>query len=504
LGVSIADLLISIHRTLGLGDAGCKPAIRGGHIMKNNFSRRRFLATVGATAGVSLAGKSLFNVAKVFAVGPYVRPNVSGLTLTSPEIASYIAGVTAMKALPATNPNSWTYQAAIHGTTAAPMLAQNTCQHGSGTNFFWSWHRMYLYWFERIVRKQSGSSTWALPFWNWQTNLTLPSMFQTPPTGSSVLYVSSRTASMNNGTGSLSNLTSGVNSAYAQPIFEGASGADSLIQNPHNSVHVQVGGLMGSITTAAEDPLFFLHHANCDRLWDLWLTQGGGQSDPTTDTVWENQVFTFFDENGAQQQMTSCDVLRAALQLNYSYQGEPPQVNQYCGTPPLCTGTSTVVINQCIPNPPCLLPPGPGPVYFEFTVSSQLAQQIIAYAQNDADTLYLQFGGVTAPTQPGVVWDVYVGLPVGGMPNPTSPYYVGTIGMYGPGIADQPPDGNEPATYNLPINTAVLTALQAGELTVPVTFVPHGVMVGGQLTLPKQLSTMSIAQSQLSVQTVSQ
>jgi hypothetical protein len=472
--------------------------------MKNHFTRRRFLATAGATAGLSLAGKSLFNVDKLFAQTfvPLVRPNVAGLTLASGEITSYINAITAMKALPAANPVSWTYQAAIHGTTAAPLLAQNTCQHG--TNFFWSWHRMYLYWFERIVRKQSGNTSWALPFWDWQANPGLPSMFQNPPVGSPVLNLAGRTASMNNGTGTVSNMTPGVNAALAQCLYEGVSGADALIQNPHGSVHVQVGGLMGSITTAAQDPIFYLHHANCDRLWDIWLAQGM-RCDPVTDPVWEGQVFTFFDENGVQQNMTSCDVVRAAAQLNYTYQGEPPQVNQFCGVAPVCcSGTSTVVIDQCIPNPPCLLPPGPGPFYFEFTVSSQLAQQLIAYAENSADTLYLVYSSVTAPTQPGVVWDVYVGLPLGGKINPTSPYYVGTYGMYGPGVADQPPDGNQPASISVPVNAALLKALQAGELTVPVQFSPHGVVVGGRLTLPNQASTVSIGQAQLTVQSVVQ
>jgi len=37
----------------------------------------------------------------------------------------------------------------------------------TGLDFFFSWHRMYLYWFERIVRRMSGDDTWALPYWNW-------------------------------------------------------------------------------------------------------------------------------------------------------------------------------------------------------------------------------------------------------------------------------------------------------------------------------------------------
>jgi tyrosinase len=81
-----------------------------------------------------------------------------------------------MKALPADNPCSWTYQAAIHGTTVTPALtAWNTCH--TDARFFWSWHRMYLYWFERIVRKYSGMYDWALPFWDWAN----PAKRQLPP-----------------------------------------------------------------------------------------------------------------------------------------------------------------------------------------------------------------------------------------------------------------------------------------------------------------------------------
>ena len=52
---------------------------------------------------------------------------------------------------------------------------------------------------------------------------------------------------------------------------------------PHGAVHSLVGndydefgqlvdtGWMGSFFTAGLDPLFWLHHANIDRLWEVWL-----------------------------------------------------------------------------------------------------------------------------------------------------------------------------------------------------------------------------------------
>lgn len=53
----------------------------------------------------------------------------------------------------------------------------------------------------------------------------------------------------------------------------GSAGALEL--DPHNTVHVMVGGLGGIMTDpnyAALDPLFWLHHCNIDRLWSAWLT----------------------------------------------------------------------------------------------------------------------------------------------------------------------------------------------------------------------------------------
>ena len=44
----------------------------------------------------------------------------------------------------------------------------------------------------------------------------------------------------------------------------------SLEGNPHGSAHVSFTGAIRSIGTAATDPLFFMLHANVDRLWAKW------------------------------------------------------------------------------------------------------------------------------------------------------------------------------------------------------------------------------------------
>jgi tyrosinase len=49
----------------------------------------------------------------------------------------------------------------------------------------------------------------------------------------------------------------------------------TVVDGMHNLVHVWVGGTQGTMlpSTSPNDPIFFLHHCNIDRLWALWQLQ---------------------------------------------------------------------------------------------------------------------------------------------------------------------------------------------------------------------------------------
>jgi tyrosinase len=49
----------------------------------------------------------------------------------------------------------------------------------------------------------------------------------------------------------------------------------ALEGNPHGTAHLSFTGSISSIPTAAKDPLFFLLHANVDRLWAKWQWLAG-------------------------------------------------------------------------------------------------------------------------------------------------------------------------------------------------------------------------------------
>ncbi len=242
-----------------------------------------------------------------------------------------------MRALSPNDPMGWTYQAAVHGIDPLPPAMAGLwaeCQHG--TSFFLPWHRMYILNFERIVamhvEKLGGPAEWALPYWNYMTTdpatLALPPAFRNPllPNGvPNPLHVALRNPVANAGGAVLGprdvvlNCLSASGTTSPGGFFGGAppdhSGhlAGALELTPHNAIHNRVGatpgGLMADPDLAALDPIFWLHHSNIDRLWQVWL-----DCDPShlnlTSAYWLTGVpFQFHDATGALVTMRTEDVL---------------------------------------------------------------------------------------------------------------------------------------------------------------------------------------------------
>jgi tyrosinase len=270
----------------------------------------------------------------------FVRRDVWTLAPDDPHIIAYGDAVATMQGRGEDDPTSWAAQAAIHGTylDPPPPLADE-CKHGSW--FFLPWHRMYLYWFERIVRAavvaNGGPADWALPYWNYDTTMTntLPLAFRYPTRLDGTpnpLYVAppDRGAGWNSGSLALPSWVTTAAFALSRPVYLGApefgggtgppdqqfwSATGRLEQTPHNDVHSTLGGWMGDPMTAAQDPIFWLHHANIDRLWTLW--NGEGYTDPP-DSDWQTQSFSFFDESGGDVSQQCSQVLDVE-QLDYTY-----------------------------------------------------------------------------------------------------------------------------------------------------------------------------------------
>jgi Common central domain of tyrosinase len=64
---------------------------------------------------------------------------------------------------------------------------------------------------------------------------------------------------------------------------------------------------------AALDPIFWLHHANINRLWVIWQSAVNNTLPP--DAQWNNQTFDFFDPTGAPKNYPVTDVLQTTWPL---------------------------------------------------------------------------------------------------------------------------------------------------------------------------------------------
>lgn len=184
-----------------------------------------------------------------------------------------------MFALPAADEHSFAALGGLHGSPG------NYCRHGAPG--FLTWHRAYMYYFERALRCIDSSIT--LPFWNWSSGPTTG----VPAACANPTYVNRAGATVVNplyagplpGGGmtarraDIATTTFGDIATTAQAAL--ASSLDfasfqSAMNGPHGSVHVRTGGHMGSVAFAGYDPIFYLHHCNVDRLWARWQASHPG------------------------------------------------------------------------------------------------------------------------------------------------------------------------------------------------------------------------------------
>jgi len=351
-----------------------------------------------------------------------------------PITLGYALGVRAMQALPVTDPRSWTYQAAIHGTylTSRPSGAPwNQCQHA--TWFFVPWHRMYLFQFENILRSllpAADQDSWALPFWDYSSGSpgnALPTAFRLAalPDGTpNPLFVAQRRTSVNNGVALPGAVTSTAQALANQQFTSAAQGGSigfggpqtgfahqgpafgQLEAQPHGPVHVQVGGSGGLMTdpnTAAADPIFWLHHANIDRLWEVWNIGGGANPNVRG---WLNRAFPLRDATGAVVRMMPRDVLDTVTQLDYTYESLPVRAGlaarEVRSVPkqrqPMLIGTNDrpVELARHVATTTLAVTPVP----------ESLAARAVA-----SPRMYLDVTDIEGSRNPGVVFGVYLNLP---------------------------------------------------------------------------------------------
>ena len=196
-----------------------------------------------------------------------------------------------MQALSGTDNRSWIYWAEFHGFNRYDCWHHSRVGPGPGELFpydlFLPWHRAYLVYFDRAAREQNPAA--ILPWWDWTTDEShtngLPVAYRTgdesltsgpvpeiPPS-----QPARRTARNPRPPGILPTPEQ-VESLLQLTSFEDFS---NQLQSVHDGVHIWVRGDMGSVATAAFDPVFWAHHAMIDRIWYLWQLRHGVNNIPS-------------------------------------------------------------------------------------------------------------------------------------------------------------------------------------------------------------------------------
>jgi tyrosinase len=383
---------------------------------------------------------------------PYVRYEVRS-PAGEQALQAYANAVAEMKERSDEDPTSWAYQAGIHGAPAITHSLWDQCKHWSW--FFFPWHRIYLYYFERIVRKAvvdgGGPADWALPYWNYGLggeHAKLPPPFREPANAGNPLFAE-RKQTYNEGeelpldirkdTDALArpnfigNAEFGGSEAPGGEGFWGRPGAPEM--TPHGGVHTELGGWMRNPDTAALDPIFWLHHANMDRIWAVWSEREDpppGANPEKSD--WLTESFEFFDENGNPDGKSVQEVVETIPYLKYTYDPSPAGI--VVEVPPAPEPSPDA------PPPPAepkfvgaseeIVPLEGEPVEVPVEIDPRAREEVLEAADpEDPRRLYLNVEDIVGESNPETVYGIYLNLSPDPDPELLQRRYLGNLSFFG-------------------------------------------------------------------------
>ena len=279
-------------------------------LSNKDIDRRVFIKGIGFVSVSLLLGTLLGgceSCIEAIKKRPTRRRLRTGSAEVDADIETYREAVSLMKGLPSGDPRSWNNQAGIHGTVSGGF---NFCQHG--TDHFFSWHRGYLFYFEKICQKLTGNADFGLPYWNWNQNPDINPAFLN---AASPLFHPRGNTSMA-GVGAVSTPT-------LDPIFSDGNFftfSSQLEGTPHNTVHIWIGAGGADMASggSALDPIFWTHHCMIDYCWAKWNIEL--ENDNTNDPTWNGTSWDHFvDQDGNPASVTAGPTILMPL-LSYQYE----------------------------------------------------------------------------------------------------------------------------------------------------------------------------------------
>jgi tyrosinase len=427
----------------------------------------------------------------------------------------YAEGVAAMRALPARDPRSWTFQWFLHSTSQPkPQSLEQVFPDGLGeafelANLMWSTCQAhegqasdYFLQFEAIIRAITARNEFALPYWDYTSasSYAIPEEFQlrsrAHPVFSS-LFVPRR----NSDGGRLRS----ANVNAGEPINKHYRGRRNFLVLPnlrqrnyssfcqqldsqlHDQVHQFVGDEtnMGGVPSAAGDPLFWLHHCNIDRIWFTWNAAGGRNPTSTGGVDWAATRFSFVSAEGDRVDLP-ISLISDSATLPYRYDALPAaeaSVSAVASLTPAGSvllrseraGQATVTSDAERRAQPIELGWAPVRSVLAPTSAQNRLLSVAAELTPASGNLVLSLQSVQAQLDPGTAYQVFLDLPANASDEVLDQHYVGMIVFFGVRRGDaRGPDGGRDFEFDVTDLVKTLAARSALKVETSVTIAPVG------------------------------
>src|SRR5262245_15068576 len=285
------------------------------------------------------------------------------------------------------------------------------------------------------------------------------------------------------------NQAAGFQSAKAAN-HSGGSRQGILESQPHNNVHGAIGGGGGAFMVSfysPVDPIFFLHHGNLDRLWDVWVHRQAALGRPTQPqgadlATWSNEPFLFFsDQTGQPVSKTKAGDYTTLSVFDHDYSPGSGEDQVVAPTPAVALAPSQVFAGQVTPAAPRLGAAAGGVVPVP-------AAALQAPASPDAAPRVAEITLNLTHSDQGRRFRVLVS-PGGG----AAPVAAGAITVFG-----HPHAGPVTFTVPLPENLGVSPAA-GGNVPLNILVVPIGSAIGptaaADVAAPPQISAIQVRAS---------
>jgi hypothetical protein len=330
------------------------------------------------------------------------RVRKSFYDLTDEELRNFCRAVGYMRTgLPLESPIQWDNYALIHALHCTEASEQHPPVHWSWN--FLPWHRAYLYFLERILANilttkfNVDGSKFALPYWDWTVHKDMPNTRERIAAGlpspffgydlgkedmvnddglgfdNGALIDGNRSPTIarpdvdpdneltQDSKDHITEFLHYISSDYVslmlaapfeqfggKPVTDRQTGMGLLEQGPHNDGHDWIGTRigknrdMGTLKTAARDPMFFMHHGCIDHVWSLYTLP---QPDPKGD--WGKQSYNFLDVDGSVLTLNVQDIIEKTTNVTYAPTALKPAIR-----PIKAVNPHTLSIMQVVDNNP--------------------------------------------------------------------------------------------------------------------------------------------------------